>query len=215
LETNDTYLDECSELRFGAGKCYSKSGNSYNSEQHPHPFRLSGPGDDRQEEFNQLNGKVSDLSLPVPHHINNFGYHYEDASHYPHHSIHQHNLRGELETEYSNSTLYYAIDIDQMQSQDNSSVVGRRRRHSQSSYQDEGEHDNESITWEPEMSKPRGTPRKTKKRDNKNTLGSVGSNDDVLDSKRKRFLERNRLAGINRLIQHPNAARKRSYGCKN
>jgi hypothetical protein len=173
-------------------------GHSYNAEQHHHPFRLSGPElnspshYDLHEDYDHANysisnGIIQDLSLPIPH-INEFGYQFEHSGHYQPHSLPPHQLRPDLDSNYGSSGLYFPIDMDPLQSHTTATNESRTRKLSQNSYQDEGELETESIQWEQESP----SPKRKKARESSASIG----NEDPLDSKRKRFLERNRLAGI-------------------
>ncbi|KAJ3312677.1 Alcohol O-acetyltransferase [Boothiomyces sp. JEL0838] len=165
-------------------------GRPYTTKQHNHQYKFPTQQVEATqgiapacEPYSSMDPKVVDLSLPVPQHMSDFGYHY-DPNHYHHHHG------------YQNSGMYYSMGLEQMPEHQLGMAdmnINRLRNMSQNSFMEEHD-DAGDASWEPEQTKRRVT-RKPKKRDSKTeSVGSVGSNEDAMEDKRKKFLERNRLA---------------------
>lgn len=152
----------------------------------------------------EMDHKAGDLSLPAPHltHVTDFGFQYDHQTAF--HS--QHHLHAPLEHPYAPAAgLYYSMNMDAMPPHPMALTMGRGRD-SQNSFDDQ-ESVAEASTWELDSmnnSNSRNmyasTSRKSKKRGGASSVSNASDGDDNED-KRKKFLERNRLAGMLNLIR--------------
>lgn len=125
----------------------------------------------------------NELSLPQHHQMEDFSYHYDHSRlSFPVHP----ELHATIQDGYHHSSIFYPLDLDQMNKHNMEMAKDNMSYHSS-----EGAHD--GSEWQSTTSKQTNSTRRKSNR--KKIDGPLLLEEDGLEAKRQKFLERNRIAG--------------------